>query len=122
MVPPRGRMPDVLLRSSSTVLPSITPAQPERNPTASVPWTLTALRTTPRMTALRPGQSPPPVRMPTRAMPRIVCTLLVLLLAQCGGDGETERSEPQPPAPNAEHPTPLRELAGAPIVFSFAGT
>ena len=45
-----------------------------------------------------------------------------MLLAGCGGHGETERSEPQPPAPNAGRPTPLRELAGAPIVFSFAGT
>src|SRR4051794_22922591 len=105
-------MPDVLLRSSSTVLPSITPAQPERNPTASVPWTLTALRTTPRMTALSPGQSPPPVRMPTRAMGRIVCTLAVLtLLAGCGGDGATEGSpggHARRPTPDARHPIPLR--------------
>src|SRR3954452_7606009 len=91
---------------------------------ASLPWTLTALRTTPRMTAFSPGQSPPPVRMPTRAMTRIVCTLaLVMLLAGCGGRGETERSEPQPPTPNARRPAvPLRQLAGAPVVFSFSGT
>jgi beta-N-acetylhexosaminidase len=61
--------------------------------------------------------------MPTRAMTRIVCTLaVVMLLAGCGGQGEIERSEPQPPTPNAQRPIPLRELAGAPIVFSFSGT
>jgi beta-N-acetylhexosaminidase len=61
--------------------------------------------------------------MPTHAMPRIVCTLaLVLLLAGCGGQRATERSTPQRPIPNAQRPIPLRELAGAPIVFSFSGT
>ena len=45
-----------------------------------------------------------------------------MLLAGCGGQGEIERSEPQPPTPNAQRPIPLRELAGAPIVFSFSGT
>src|SRR5215218_7973696 len=75
------------------------------------------------MTALSPGQSPPPVRMPTRAMPRIVCTLaIVLLLAGCGGQRATERSTAQRPTPNAQRPIPLRQLAGAPIVFSFSGT
>jgi beta-N-acetylhexosaminidase len=63
--------------------------------------------------------------MPTRAMPRIVCTLaIVLLLAGCGGDGATTTRAPnaQRPTPNGQSPIPLRELAGAPIVFSFAGT
>src|SRR3954452_1045879 len=90
---------------------------------ASLPWTLTALRTTPRMTAFSPGQSPPPVRMPTRAMPRIVCTLALAMLAAtgCGGQRTSERSAPQRPTPNAQPPIPARQLAGAPIVFSFAG-
>jgi beta-N-acetylhexosaminidase len=61
--------------------------------------------------------------MPTRAMGRIVCTLAILLLAGCGGsDRAATRPAPkaQRPTPNA-HATPLRQLAGAPIVFSFAG-
>jgi beta-N-acetylhexosaminidase len=61
--------------------------------------------------------------MPTHAMPRIVCTLaIVLLLPGCGGHGTTERSAPQGPTHNAQRPIPLRQLAGAPIVFSFSGT
>jgi beta-N-acetylhexosaminidase len=55
-------------------------------------------------------------------MGRIVCTLtILLLLAGCGGQGSPHRSEPEPqrPTPNAQ--PPLRQLAGAPILFSFAG-
>src|SRR5438046_10538546 len=37
------------------------------------PWRLTPARTTPRITALRPGQSPPPVRMPKRAIGPTSC-------------------------------------------------
>ena len=50
---------------------SITPFQPSRNPTRSSPCSTSPLRTTARMTALSPGQSPPPVSSPTR----IECTL-----------------------------------------------
>src|SRR6478735_3468262 len=39
------------------------------------PWRLTPARTTPRITALRPGQSPPPVRMPKRAIGRASCQM-----------------------------------------------
>ena len=34
-----------------------------------VPLTLSTVRTTARITALRPGQSPPPVKIPIRFMP-----------------------------------------------------
>src|SRR4051794_3259201 len=78
MVPPRGRMPRVLSRSSSTISPSSTPAQPLRNPTTLLPPAVTALRTTARMTALRPGQSPPPVRIPTRARASVLAAGQVL--------------------------------------------
>src|SRR5919198_5943585 len=37
------------------------------------PWRFTPARTTPRMTALSPGQSPPPVRMPIRAIGGASC-------------------------------------------------
>jgi hypothetical protein len=40
--------------------------QPSRKPTNSCPCTSTPFRTTARMTALSPGQSPPPVRTPMR--------------------------------------------------------
>ena len=46
--------------------PRARPRQPSRNPTISSPCSPIPLRTTARMTALRPGQSPPPVRMPMR--------------------------------------------------------
>ena len=65
MVPPRGRMPRHCLIPRFIVRPSSGPFQPSRYPTNSKPWTFTPLRTTARMTALRPGQSPPPVSTPT---------------------------------------------------------
>src|SRR5690606_25039905 len=55
------------------------PFQPSRNPTNSRPCTCTPVSTTPRMTALRPGASPPPVRMPIAIRP--LCTV------SCGPDG-----------------------------------
>src|SRR5262249_47309445 len=66
IVPPRWRIPRVLesVRSIASLLS--TPAQPYRNPTNSCPWALMPLRTMARMTALRPGQSPPPVSTPIR--------------------------------------------------------
>src|ERR1700736_1861157 len=59
-------MPRTACTSSAIVSPSSGPRQPSRNPTNSSPWTWTPLRTTARMTAFRPGQSPPPVRTPMR--------------------------------------------------------
>src|SRR5436190_17717923 len=88
MVPPRGRIPRVLSRSSSTTSPSRAPAQPLRNPTTLFPPAVTALRTTARMTALRPGQSPPPVRIPTRARVSVLATWQVL-----GDDARRRRDQ-----------------------------
>src|SRR5580693_6834772 len=48
------------------VSPSSGPRHPSRNPTNSRPYSWTPLRTTARITAFKPGQSPPPVRTPTR--------------------------------------------------------
>src|SRR5439155_445622 len=45
---------------------STTPRQPSVKPINSSLYTRSPLRTTARMTAFRPGQSPPPVRTPTR--------------------------------------------------------
>jgi beta-N-acetylhexosaminidase len=54
----------------------------------------------------------------------IVCTLALLLLAAtgCGGGERTTPRAPKPqrPTPKAQR-LPLRQLAGAPIVLSFAG-
>src|SRR5579871_403146 len=66
IVPPRGRMPRTAWMSSGTVSPSSGPRHPSRNPTNSRPYSWTPLRTTARITAFKPGQSPPPVRTPTR--------------------------------------------------------
>src|SRR5947208_11542325 len=72
MVPPSGRMPrtDAGVRSSMSPAPS-TPAQPFLMPVTWNPcWN--ARRATPRIAALSPGASPPPVRTPIRTTPSVV--------------------------------------------------
>src|SRR5437763_262802 len=72
MVPPSGRMPrtDAGVRSSMSPAPS-TPAQPFLIPVTWNPcWK--ARRATPRIAALSPGASPPPVRTPIRTTPSVV--------------------------------------------------
>src|SRR4051812_42472226 len=64
IVPPRGRMPRVESSVSSIASPSSGPRHPSRKPRISWPWCRVALRTMARMTAFRPGQSPPPVSTP----------------------------------------------------------
>src|SRR3954469_22071764 len=64
IVPPRGRIPETSRSARSRNSPSTSPRQPSRMPTESQP-AASASRTTARITALSPGQSPPPVRMPT---------------------------------------------------------
>src|SRR5580658_6661572 len=54
------------------VSPSSGPRHPSRNPTDSRPYSWTPLRTTARITAFKPGQSPPPVRTPTRMLTTLV--------------------------------------------------
>src|SRR5256886_8118724 len=48
------------------VSPSSGPRHPSRNPVNSYPYSCVPRRTSARMTALSPGQSPPPVSTPTR--------------------------------------------------------
>src|SRR5512137_2839529 len=64
MVPPSWRMPDVFWRVIRKWSSSRRPFQPSRTPVNSNPC-CSPRRTTARMTAFRPGQSPPPVRMAT---------------------------------------------------------
>src|SRR3954452_19961598 len=64
IVPPRGRIPETSRSARSRNSPSTSPRQPSRMPTESQP-AASASRTTARITAFSPGQSPPPVRMPT---------------------------------------------------------
>ncbi len=74
-VPPTGstfRMSD---RPSGWTSPCATPFQPLRKPMTECPYSPSACFTTPRIAALRPGQSPPPVRSPMR-MPAPVVRLL----------------------------------------------
>ena len=63
MVPPREMMSSVPSAVRSTELFSTSPRQPSRNPTV-VPPRLALVRTTARITAFSPGQSPPPVKAP----------------------------------------------------------
>src|SRR6266550_3645650 len=72
MVPPSGKIPrtDADVRSSMSPAPS-TPAQPFLIPVTWNPcWK--ARRATPRMAALSPGASPPPVSTPIRTTPSVV--------------------------------------------------
>src|SRR5688572_30007235 len=58
-------MPAISRGPSGVTTPSTSPRQPSRTPATSQPRSSDRLVTA-RMTALRPGQSPPPVRIPTR--------------------------------------------------------
>src|SRR4029079_5419359 len=64
IVPPRWRMPDTAFASSSTVSRVSIPRQPWRMPRRRNPRGIDRLATA-RITALSPGASPPPVRIPT---------------------------------------------------------
>ena len=66
MVPPSCRMPDTVSMVRGMVLFSTTPRQPSIKPTNSSLWWKMPLRTAARITAFSPGQSPPPVSIPTR--------------------------------------------------------
>ena len=65
IVPPRGRIPEISRGPSGSISPSTSPFQPARTPSTSCPLA-NDLRPTARMTAFRPGQSPPPVSTPIR--------------------------------------------------------
>src|SRR5260370_6196092 len=66
IVPPFCRIPEVVSSVSGIVTSSRTPRHPSINPTNSSPWCRIPLRTAARITAFNPGQSPPPVNIPTR--------------------------------------------------------
>src|SRR5438105_593778 len=81
IVPPRWRMPLVASRvSRSCSGGSSRPRQPSRTPITSSPC-CSPRRTTARITALRPGQSPPPVR-----------TAIFMAANLAGGRGNFKRS------------------------------
>src|SRR5688572_70428 len=80
MVPPRVRMSSTSVRPIGLVRFSIGPCHPLRNPTISQPCALMPLRTTARITAFRPGQSPPPVSTPMRiCLPNLSCSVSLRL-------------------------------------------
>ena len=84
MVPPVRSMPRTPSRLSASVLAAmlagsagsipITPSQPRRKPSTSQPRS-SAESTTERMQALRPGTSPPPVKIPIRILLPRLCSL-----------------------------------------------
>ena len=106
MVPPRGRIPRTCGTPSSIVMPSSGPFQPSRNPTNSKPCTPTPLRTTARITAFSPGQSPPPVSTPMRILdtPDSLDQLVGSL------QGSRQPRAARSPAVNSRHP--VRRVAG----------
>jgi hypothetical protein len=61
-------MPAVLCIVSSIAWSPSTPAQPWRKPTNVFSGSASPRRTTARMTAFSPGQSPPPVSRPMRGI------------------------------------------------------
>ncbi len=65
IVPPFGRIPEISSQPSGLRFPSIIPRQPLRTPNVSWPSSQSR-RHTARITGFRPGQSPPPVSIPTR--------------------------------------------------------
>src|SRR4051812_1503608 len=83
MVPPRGRMPRVDSTVSSSWAFSSGPRQPSRKPRMACPWWSMPLRTIARITAFRPGQSPPPVSTPMRIFFATYpgCAMALLLVA-----------------------------------------
>ncbi len=66
MVPPWARMPLTESRVRGRWWPSRNPRHPSSNPMISSPWSTTPRCTTERITAFRPGQSPPLVSTPIR--------------------------------------------------------
>src|SRR5690554_2779917 len=72
MVPPSTRMPLTSSLVSGTASPLITPSQPLWKPTIDIPCSAVPRITIARMAAFKPGQSPPPVRIPTRMAPTLV--------------------------------------------------
>ena len=63
IVPPMWRIPETILPSRSIGEGSSSPFHPFRSPTTRE-LSVSDFRTTARITALRPGQSPPPVKTP----------------------------------------------------------
>src|ERR1700730_12603433 len=69
MVPPRGRMPLTSLSVSSKAFSGqMRPSKPSGMPITFHPYLMIAALVAARITALRPGASPPPVPMPIQRM------------------------------------------------------
>src|SRR5271166_984640 len=79
MVPPRGRMPLTSFRVSSRDFSGqIRPSKPSGTPMTFHLYLRMADFTAARMTALRPGASPPPVQMPIHLISDIVRVQLLV--------------------------------------------
>src|SRR5581483_7473913 len=74
IVPPFGRIPEISSQPSGLRSPSIAPRQPFRTPNVSCPSSQSR-RQTARITGFSPGQSPPPVSIPTRMARAILHSL-----------------------------------------------
>src|SRR3546814_16166136 len=80
IVPPTFDGPFTSWRVRGKKSASTTPRHPSRMPTNSLSYVVVPLSTTPRMTALSPGQSPPLVRMP------ILLAVVLAVLGEGAGD------------------------------------
>src|SRR5580700_1836181 len=93
MVPPRGRIPLTSLSvSSKDFSGQMRPSKPSGMPMTFHPYLMMAALVAARMTALRPGASPPPVLMPMQRISdmRLVvsrCLLVVACWSWAGAGG-----------------------------------
>ena len=129
IVPPRGRMPRTSAMPSGIVTPSSGPASRRGSRRTRDRRRATPLRTTARITALRPGQSPPPVSTPIR----MICSSsrssvltwpaglpqVVTRRRRCRpGAGRQLRTVVAPRGPGAHAPAPPKARSGR--VFDHA--
>src|SRR5213082_326142 len=92
IVPPRGSNPEISRGPSGSNNPSTSPRQPSRTPRNSCPRTMTR-RPTARITAFKPGQSPPPVNTPTftpQSYERHPSPMPALPASAATGSGQTD--------------------------------
>src|ERR1700683_3382126 len=93
MVPPRGRMPEIsLIVSSKDFSGQMRPSKPSGMPMTFHPYLRVEDLVGARMTALRPGASPPPVAIPMQRMSDIETVVGRWSLVPSQGSGQAKNS------------------------------